>query len=444
MLDIQLIRQLPDVVRESQRRRHAAPGVVDAVLAADKEWRDANTRIDQLRAERNRKNQEVKQLKQVGGDIRPVISAVKGISQEIKQLEVRVVELKGKRDSQLREIPNILHESVPPGETEEDNVPIRFWGKALIKPGDTLEEFNKATGGKMQHELIDWHPISHVDILEQAGLADISRAGKVAGARFYYLLGDLVKMDFGLQWLGLKHMAGKGYTIVQPPYMLNKAAYEGVTDMETFEDALYKIEDEDLFLISTSEHPLCAMYMDELLFPEQLPMKYAGISPCFRKEAGAHGKDQKGIFRVHQFHKIEQFIFTKEEGCWDFHEELIKNAEELYQSLGIPYRVVNVCAGEMGGIASKKYDMEVWMASQGRFREVVSASNCLDYQARRLNIRYRHPDGNRMVYTLNSTTIATSRTIVAILENNQTPDGSAIKVPKPLVEFVGTDEIALK
>jgi len=216
--------------------------------------------------------------------------------------------------------------------------------------------------------------------------------------------------------------------------MMRRKPYEGVTDLHDFEEMLYKIENEDLYLIATSEHPIAAMHMDENL--AKLPLKYAGISTCFRKEAGSHGKDTKGIFRVHQFNKVEQFIFCKPEESWKLHEELIKNAEDLLKKLEIPYRVVNVCTGEIGNIAAKKLDLEAWMPAQKTYREVVSCSNCTDYQARRLNIKYKADGEKRYVHTLNSTAIATSRTLVAIMENFQQKDGS-VKIPKALIPYMG-------
>ena len=217
--------------------------------------------------------------------------------------------------------------------------------------------------------------------------------------------------------------------------MMRRQAYEGVTDLKDFEDVMYKIEGEDLYLIATSEHPMAAMYMDEVLEEKDLPIKMAGISPCFRKEAGAHGKDTKGIFRVHQFNKIEQFIFSKPEDSWELHEELLKNTEEIFKKLKLPYRVVNICTADIGTVASKKYDIEVWMPVQKQYREVASISNCTAFQATRLNVKYRTNEGNKFVHTLNATAIATSRVIVAIMENFQNKDGS-ISVPTVLQDYM--------
>jgi len=242
-------------------------------------------------------------------------------------------------------------------------------------------------------------------------------------------------LDFALQKYAIDFMHNRGYTILHPPFMMNKRAYEGVTDLKDFEDVMYKVEDEDLYLIATSEHPLTAMFMDEIFEEDALPIKSAGISSCFRKEAGAHGKDTKGIFRGHQFNKIEQIIICKPEDSWKFHEELLKNVEDFFESLNLPFRTVNICIGDMGTVAAKKYDVEVWMPAQQKYREVASCSNCTDYQARRLGMRFRNKGKNTIVHTLNSTCVATSRALVGILENNQQKDGS-ILIPNVLVSYM--------
>ncbi len=439
MLDIKVLRERPEIVKESQRRRGKDESVVDAVLEYDRLWRESLKRINELRALRNKKSAEIGRIKKEWGDISAISAEMKKIASEIKELDIKVEEYLQKRDELLRSIPNLIHETVPHGESDEDDVPLRFRGKARV-PKEFLDVFESETSGKMEYEIIDFKPMSHVDIIEERGLADIARAAKVSSARFYYLKGRLARLDMALQNFALDILEKKGYTPVIPPYMLRRAPMEGVTDLSAFEEMIYKIEDEDLYLIATSEHPLAAMYTDEIIEPDELPVKYAGISPCFRKEAGAHGKDTKGIFRVHQFNKVEEFVFCKPEDSWKFHEELIKNAEEIFQALQIPYRVVNVCSGELGAVASKKYDIEAWMPAQGRFREMVSASNALDYQARRLNIRYRGKDENVFLHTVNSTAIATTRAIVAIIENHQREDGT-IEIPKALQKYTGFDEI---
>jgi len=435
MLDIRLIRENPEIVRASQRRRHGDEGIIDDVLKYDNLWKETLKKINDLRAIRNRKSREIGQIKKDKGDISGISREMKDISTEIKQLEEDVERYLTERDRLLKSIPNLLHGSVPDGNNEEDNLPIRFWGTAAVRDSDS-EGFEEATLGKMERIKIGFEPVSHVDIIEKKGWADISRAAKVSSSRFYYLKGELALLDLALQRFAVDRLSRKGYVPVIPPYMLRREAMEGVTDLGAFQDTIYKIEEEDLYLIATSEHPLASMYMGEILEPDMLPVKYAGISTCFRKEAGAHGKDTKGIFRVHQFNKIEQLVLSRPEDSWKIHEDLIANAEEIFRALELPYRVVNVCSGDLGTVASKKYDLEVWMPVQGKFREMVSASNVLDYQARRLNIRYRGKGENIFVHTLNSTAIATTRAIVAIIENHQTEDGR-ITVPEVLRPYMG-------
>jgi seryl-tRNA synthetase len=283
----------------------------------------------------------------------------------------------------------------------------------------------------------DFSPKSHVDLIAELDLVDTERAGVVSGARFYYLKRELVLLDLALIQFAINNLLKKGFVLLETPYMIRRKPYEGVVDLADFEEMIYKIDKEDLYLIATSEHPIASFHMNELLDKNDLPLKYAGLSACFRKEAGSHGKDTKGIFRVHQFNKVEQFVFCKPEESWDLHEELIANAIGLYKKLGLHFRNVNICVGEIGSVAAKKYDLEVWMPAQNTYREIVSCSNCTDYQARRLNIRYRE-EGNKKYYvhTLNSTAIATTRTIVAILENFQQPDGS-ILIPQVLRPYLG-------
>jgi seryl-tRNA synthetase len=315
-------------------------------------------------------------------------------------------------------LPNLLHESVPTGKDENDNVQVRSWGE--------IPKFS--------------FPVKdHINLGLSLDIMDIERAGKIAGARFFYLKREGVFLDMALMNFALEEMVKKGYTPIEPPFLMRREPYEGVVAISDFEDVLYKIEKEDLYLIATSEHPMAAMFMNEVLKAEDLPLKLVGVSANFRKEAGAHGKDTRGIFRTHQFNKIEQFIFCKPEDSWKMHEELIQNAEELIQKLGLPYRVVNDCTGDIGTVAAKKYDIEAWMPAQNAFREIISCSNCTDYQARRLNIKYREKEGEPpkgFVHTLNSTAIATGRTIVAILENYQQKDGS-VGVPEVLRKYMG-------
>ncbi|MEM0007075.1 MAG: serine--tRNA ligase [Candidatus Bathyarchaeia archaeon] len=420
MLDIKLIREKPELVRENLQRRGEPEflRMLDELIECDKLWRQHLTRLNDLRRERNRITMEIATAKRKGVDATQMVSKAKEIDKEIVNLEQLVGEYEEKVRYYLMRLPNLLHDSVPIGKDEHDNVTVRTWGK--------IPRFN--------------FPVKdHIELGLSLDIMDIERAGKIAGARFFYLKREGVLLDIALLNFALEEMVKKGYTPIEPPFMMRRKPYEGVTALSDFEDSLYKIENEDLYLIATSEHPMAAMFMNEVLKAEDLPIKFVGISPNFRKEAGAHGKDTRGIFRTHQFNKVEQFIFCKPEDSWKFHEELIRNAEELVQKLGLPYRVVNVCTGDIGTVAAKKYDIEVWMPAQNAYREIISCSNCTDYQARRLNIRYREKEGEPpkgFVHTLNSTALATGRTIVAILENYQQADGSVV-IPEVLRKYMG-------
>lgn len=418
MLDISMIRETPEVVKESMRRRYMDVSAVDEVLELDVQWREVLTEGNDLRHRKNVLAKEIKELKKEGKDISEKIKESRELPERIRYTEEKEKELKEKIHQLMLQIPNILHESVPDGADDTENVEVKRWG-----------EFKD----------YDFDLKSHVDIMEDLNLLDTERAGKVAGSRFYYLKNEAVLLDMALIHFALRHLKDKGFQLMETPYMLNRRAVEGCVDMSAFEDMLYKIEDEDLYLAATSEHTLASQHMDEILEQDDLPLRYAGFSACFRKEAGAHGKDTKGVFRSHQFNKVEQFVFAEPETSWEEHELMIENAEEIFQKLELPYRVVNVCTGDLGGVAAKKYDLEAWMPKQKMFREVVSCSNCTDYQARELNVRYRTPEGNKFVHTLNSTALATSRAMVAVFENNQQEDGSVV-VPEVLRELVGTDK----
>ncbi|MBI5389522.1 serine--tRNA ligase [Candidatus Woesearchaeota archaeon] len=418
MLDIKLIRADAETIRKNLARRNN-PAVLerfDTLLKADESYRNALRTVEQLRHKRNLITQEISNLKKAGKDITAAANEAKRIPQEMTEAEEDVKCQEELLQRLLLKTPNLLHDSVPQGADETGNQVVKTWG-AIKKPAFPLK--------------------SHVDLLQSLDIADLDRAANVAGARFYYLKRELVLLDIALVQFALQRLYAKRYIPIYPPFMMRRKPYEGVTDLADFEEVLYKIENEDLYLIATSEHPMGAMHMGEVLVSEQLPLRYAGISTCFRKEAGSHGKDTKGIFRVHQFTKIEQFIFCKAEDSWRIHEELLANAEEIFQALELPYRVVNICTGDIGCVAAKKYDIEAWMPVQQAYREVVSCSNCTDYQARRLNIRWGKEGGYKeLAHTLNSTAIATSRAMVAILENNQQEDGSVL-IPKVLRPYMG-------
>ncbi len=435
MLDIKLIREEPDVVKEYLRKRFENTEIIDEILDHDAKWRSALKEIEKLRHERNSKSVEIGKMIKRGDDVSSIKEKMKVINARIKELESNVEKYRARRDYLLMRLPNILTEDAPICDNEEESPVIRTWGTARVLK-DTLEEFKKLSNG-MEYQIIESRPASHVDILEKYDLADIERAGKIAGARFYYLKNHLVLLELALIRFAMDKLTKKGFTPVSPPLMIRRAAMEGVTDFSAFEEMIYKIENEDLYLIATAEHPLVAMHMNEILDEKELPKKYVGISPCFRKEAGAHGKDTKGIFRVHNFYKVEQVIFSPPEDSEKYMEELISNAEEILKDLELPYRVINICSGELGAVAAKKYDIEVWMQAQQKFREVVSCSNCLEYQSRRLKIRIRRKGEKVFAHTLNSTALATTRIMVAIMENFQEDCG--IRIPKALIPYTGFD-----
>lgn len=420
MLDIKLIRENPKFVRNNLEKRQNPENLrmLDELIDFDRKWRQHLTELNELRHERRLITTEIAALKKKRKDVDKELAKAKKIDTEITALEKTVGECEQKVHYYLMRLPNLLHETVPTGRDENDNVQVRSWGE--------IPKFN--------------FPVKdHINLGLSLDIMDVERAGKIAGARFFYLKRDGVLLDMALMSFALEEMVKKGYTPIEPPYLMRREPYEGVVALSDFEDVLYKIEKEDLYLIATSEHPMAAMFMNEVLKAEDLPLKLVGISTNFRKEAGAHGKDTRGIFRTHQFNKIEQFVFCKPEESWKIHEELIQNAEELVQKLGLPYRVVNDCTGDIGTVAAKKYDIEAWMPAQDAFKEIISCSNCTDYQARRLNIKYREKEGEPpkgFVHTLNSTAIATGRTIVAILENNQQKDGS-VGVPEVLRKYMG-------
>lgn len=420
MLDIKLIREHPDIVKENLKKRKAPEKLqmLDELLEHDKKWREQLTWLNELRHKMNIATAKIAELKKAGKDIARKIEEAREIELQIEKIEKRVNEKKEEIDYILMRLPNLLHQSVPFGEGEAENVSIREWGD--------IPKF-------------DFPVRDHIDLASGLDIMDVERAGKVSGARFYYLKNEGVLLDLALIQFALGELVKKGYAPIEPPFMMRRRPYEGVTALSDFEEMLYKVQDEDLYLIATSEHPIAAMFMDEVLNAQDLPLKYVGISANFRKEAGAHGKDTRGIFRTHQFNKVEQFILCKPEDSWEMHEELISNAEELAQKLGLPHQVVNVCTGDIGTVAAKKYDIETWMPAQNKYREIISCSNCTDYQARRLNIRYREKKGaptKGFVHTLNSTALATGRTMVAILGNYQQKDGSII-IPEVLRPFIG-------
>jgi seryl-tRNA synthetase len=428
MLDIKLIRNNPELVRGNLARRNDPDklALLDSVIDYDNKWRVSITELNQMRRRRNEISMEIAELKRSGKreEAEEKIREAEALPTKIVEKENQVEQFNDLVRNALMRIPNLLHESVPFGRDETDNVEIRRWGKP-------------------PH--FDFDPRDHFEIAQGLDLIDGERAAKVAGASFFYLKNELVLLDMAIQRFAIDFLVNRSFKPIEPPLMIKRRPYEGVTDLADFESVMYKVQGEDLYLIATSEHPMAAMFMDEVLLAEQLPLRFCGVSPCFRREVGSHGKYTKGLFRMHQFNKVEQFVFCLPEQSWQIHKELQDNCESLYQKLGLHYRVVNVCTGDIGIIAAKKYDTEFWMADDA-FRECGSNSNCTDYQARRLNIRYREKEGAPpigFVHTLNNTAIATSRTMLAILEQCQQANGSVI-VPVALRPYMKGMEVLKK
>ena len=420
MLDPKIIRDEPDKIRKMITDR-AVKFDFDNMLELDKKRRVLIQETDELRKKRNQMSIVIGKAKKSNEDISNLLSDMEIISKELDELEESQKNTELSYTNLAFSIPNMIHKSVPIGPDESANVEVRKWGE--------IPKF-------------DFDVKGHEEIAEKLDILDIQRASKIAGARFYYLKGDLVKLAYAITAFASGFLTEKGYKLIQPPYMINRKSMEGAVIAEDFEDVIYKIQDDDLYLIGTSEHAIASMYSDEILEGKSLPEKFGSISPCFRKEAGAHGKDQKGIFRVHQFEKFEQFIFSKPEDSDMEQEKMIECAEEFYQKLGIPHRVVLLSSGDMGKVAAKTFDIEAWMPGQNAYREICSVSNCNDFQARRLKIRFRDKtnEETQYVHTLNGTLVAIERTMVAIIENFQTNDGH-IKVPEVLQKYLGTDKI---
>ena len=419
MLDPKLIKEKPQIIRDMLKAR-SVDFDLDALIEFDQKRREFIIKTDELRKKKNQVSVEISQKKKAGEDTSSILDDMKNVSVELSKLESEQETIESKYSRLALTIPNLVHESVPVGVDESANKEIRKWGN--------IPNFNFKIN-------------DHIDISENLDLVDLERAAKVAGARFYYLKNDLVRLNQSLIHYALDFLAKKEYSLIQPPYMINRESMEGAIIADDFEDVIYKVEEEDLYMIGTSEHAMAAMHSKEIIEGKDLPIRYAGVSPCFRKEAGAHGRDQKGIFRVHQFDKVEQFVFSRPEDSWDEHEKMLAVTEEFYQKLEIPHKVMLLSTGDMGKVSAKTYDIEAWMAGQNAYREIVSCSNCLDYQARRLKIRFRDKtnEDTQYLHTLNSTLVATTRVLVTIMENFQTKDGH-IRIPQILQSYMGNQK----
>ncbi len=424
MLDIRFVRANPDTVRADLQKRNDTKKLawVDEILSKDARSRELKVQTDELRRRRNVISREINETRKAGKDTAALLAEAQDLPRKIRENDAEQEEIARTVRALLMRLPNILDESVPQGKDDTENVEMKRVG--------TPRTF-------------DFELMNHGQLAAERGWADFERATRCAGAGFYFLKGNLALLDLALQRFALDLLGKKGFTPIIPPFMINRSSYEGVTDLDDFEKVMYKIDGDDAYLIATSEHPIGAMYQDEIFEEKDLPLRLAGISPCFRREIGSHGLDTKGLFRVHQFFKVEQFVFCSPEDSWKIHEELLANAEEVFLSLGLPYHVVNICTGDIGTVAAKKYDIEVWMPRENAYKEVVSCSNCTTYQAVRLNIKVRVKDdfeSKRYIHTLNSTAIATSRAMRAILENYQERDGSVV-IPPVLRPYMNDREV---
>jgi seryl-tRNA synthetase len=417
MIDLKLLKENPQVIKEMLKKRNL-DFPIDELINLDKKRRELIVQVQEIKHKKNNLANSIAIKKKNKHDPKAELEEMRIVGMKIVSLEEEkaTIELKFRRLIMM--LPNIIDESVPIGNNETDNLVIK------------REEDGKKRFG--------FKPKDHIDIATNLDLIDLERASKISGSRFYFLKNELVMMNQALIHFALDFLSERGYILAQPPYMIKKNAMEGAVILGDFEDVIYKVEGEDLYMIGTSEHAMASMHMDEILDGKKLPIRYAGISPCFRKEAGAHGKDMKGIFRVHQFEKVEQFVYSRPEYSYKEHDTMLTVTEKFYELLGIPYRIVLLCSAEVGKVSAKTYDIEAWMPGQNAHREIGSCSNCTDYQSRRLSIRFRDKtnEETRLVHTLNSTLVATERTLVTIMENNQTSKGT-VEVPDVLQKYMG-------
>ncbi|HII62739.1 MAG TPA: serine--tRNA ligase, partial [Candidatus Poseidoniaceae archaeon] len=364
MLDMKLFRDNPEVIRRDHERRGISQEPIDEVIRLDKEWKNSLHTMEASRRKRNIAAKEIAEAKKQGDQnkVNAILSQVKDLGLQIEQLDARAKDLLLQRDNLRMSIPNILHDDVPSGDDEQGNTMKMLSGE---KPD------------------FSFTPKTHNELIELNKWVDLERGAKVTGSRFFFLKGDLARMEIALQQFSIDHLTSRGFTLVQPPVMMNRDAYEGVTDLSDFETVMYGVEPDKLYMIATSEHPLTAMFKDEVIEPSKLPINMVGVSPCFRREVGAHGLSDRGIWRVHQFTKVEQIIICHPDDSWNHHEVLLENCRTLWDALEIHYQIVNICTGDMGTVAAKKYDLEAWLPGANAYKEIVSCSNCTDYQANR-------------------------------------------------------------
>ena len=423
MLEINLFRNNPDIIRKDHDKRGIPHDNIEKVIELDQAWVNLQHQTNQLRATKNTAARGIGAAKKAGDEVeaKRILAEVADLGAQINELEKKTDDALAQRDQIRMSIPNILHDDVPKGADES--------GNTLHSVHGTKPSF-------------DFDARTHNELIEMNKWVDLKRAAKIVGSRFFFLKGDLARMEFALQQYAVNFIRERGYTFVQPPVMMNKDAYEGVTDLSDFETVMYGVEPDKYYMIATAEHPLTAMFMGETIPEADLPLRIVGVSPCFRREVGSHGQSDLGIWRVHQFTKIEQIIIASPDQSWELQEELLQNCVDLWDALGMHYEVVNICTGDMGTVAAKKYDLEAWIPGADQYKEIVSCSNCTDYQANRLQIRYGQPGhaGQPIAHTLNSTAVATSRALVAIMEQNQMEDGR-VRIPEVLQSLMGGQEV---
>lgn len=427
MFDAKFIRENEEAIRDTIKRqkKDSLLTILDELLVHDERWRELKHQVDGLRAERNKVSEQINETKKKGGDISELVAKAKEIPVSLKKVEEEMHGL-GKKEiiPRLKQIPNIMHEDVPFGTDDKDNVEVEKWGD--------IKDF-------------DFPVKNHVELCEELDLADFEASAVTSGNGFYYLKGDLALLNQALIQFSIQHLVNKGYTYIEPPLIVRQHVLDSAMGTDAFSETIYQIKedgDEQSCLIGTAEHAILGMHEGKTL--DNLPKKYVGYSMCFRQEIGAHGINEKGLWRTHQFNKVEQFVFCLPEQSWDIYEELKQNTAELLQALKLPYRIIELCTGDLSLWKARSHDFEVWRPTTGEYGEIMSLSNCTNYQANDLGIRYVKKDGERgVVHTLNNTAIATSRIMVAILENNQNADGT-VDIPEVLQPFMGKKVIGEK
>ncbi len=420
MIDLKDLRKRPDVYKKNNLKKERDEEVIEQVLKLDEEWRKVKVKADKLRSERNKISEAINQAQKKNENVSKLIKQARKIPENLKNLQLEEKDLYDSLQKRLDEIPTLMHPKVPKGKSDKNNKVRKKWGK---RPKFTFPIKN------------------HVEISEDLDIADFDSSAKVSGNGFYYLKGDLALLNRALINFATDFMIKKGYTYIEPPLMVKRKVAEAAEDFEAFKTKIYKIQDEDLYMIPTAEHSLLGMMEGKTIKEEALPVKIFGYSMCFRREIGSHGINEKGLWRTHQFNKIEQFIFCKPEDSWKYYDVLRKNSEEIMQKLKLPYRIFESCTGDLGDWKARGEDIEVWRPTTKEYGEVMSLSNCVDAQARALEIKGINKKGERYVlHTLNNTALATSRIMVAIIENFQQKDGS-IKIPTVLQKYMNRKKV---